>query len=81
MLHRHHDQRDPGDDGVTRGAPPSVRLLVTDADLRDAIARATAFERIIVSQASARAQRYAQLAPPGTDARNGRARPTHPGAS
>ena len=71
MLHRHHERPGPELGDVPNGAPPSVRILVTDADLRDAIARATAFERIIVSQASARAQRYAQLAPPDGEARSG----------
>lgn len=72
MHHRHHGRPVAGLDDMPQGAPPSVRILVTDADLRDAIARATAFERIIVSQASARAQRYAQLVPPDGKGRPGR---------
>lgn len=41
----------------------SVRILHDEAELREAVERATGFEQLLMNQASARASRYLRLTP------------------
>lgn len=44
--------------------PPLVRVLRNDDELRDAVARAAAFERVVAASAEMRVARYEAIEPP-----------------
>ncbi len=68
-----HRRVDPIDDPPEHAtASTSVRILHDEEELRAALERASGFERLLMSQATARAARYSRLTlPVDTSRRNG----------
>jgi hypothetical protein len=65
-LFRHRRNDEPTENPAARSSTPcSVRILHGEEELRAALERATGFEQILMSQATARANRYSRLTPPG----------------
>jgi hypothetical protein len=64
-LFRHRRTDEPTENPPERvSGSSSVRILHDEAELRAALERASGFEQLLMSQATARANRYSRLRPP-----------------
>jgi hypothetical protein len=64
-LFRHRRNDEPTENPAEHSwTPCSVRILHGEEELRAALERATGFEQVLMSQATARANRYSRLTPP-----------------